>query len=232
MIVIRKSGERGHADYGWLKAFYTFSFANYYDPEHMEFRALRVLNDDIIEPGKGFPTHHHNDMEVVTYILKGSLKHKDSTGEESVITRGDVQRMTTGTGIMHSEYNPSETKTVHLFQTWIVPEETGLTPSYEQKNFPEEEKKGKLCLIASSDGRGNSVIVRQDVNIYASILDGGDTIEQKISAGRHAWVQVAYGEISLNGQTLAEGDGAAVSDEEELKIICKDSAEFLLYDLA
>lgn len=231
MITIRKSEKRGHFNHGWLDTFHTFSFADYYDPAQMGFHALRVINEDRVQAGQGFPTHSHKDMEIVTYVLEGALEHKDSMGNVGIIKPGEVQRMSAGTGVTHSEYNPSTAEMVHLLQIWILPEKKGLTPSYEQKTFSPGQKKGKLCLIASRDGQNGSVTVHQDVNLFSSLLDKGQTLDWAPATGRHTWVQVVRGEIAINQQSLRTGDGAAVSEEKNLKLMAKQDAEFLLFDL-
>jgi hypothetical protein len=231
MIKVRKSAERGHANYGWLDTFYTFSFSSYYDPEHMGFRSLRVINEDFIEPGQGFPTHGHQDMEIITYVLRGELSHKDSMGNGTTILPNEVQRMTAGTGVLHSEYS-SPSDVTHLLQIWIRPEAKGLTPDYEQTFFPPEEKKGKLRLVASRAGTDGSVKINQDVSLYASLLGEGDEVTHDLAAGRHAWVQVVRGPVTVNGVRLESGDGAAVSDETRLALRSESAdSEFLLFDL-
>jgi len=232
MISVRRSNERGHADRGWLDSYHTFSFAEYYDPAFMGFRSLRVINEDWIAPGRGFGTHPHNDMEIVTYVVEGALAHKDSTGTEEVIRPGEVQRMTAGTGIAHSEYNGSTTDPVHLLQIWMLPEREGLRPGYEQRAFPEEEKRGTLRVVASRDGREGSVTVHQDVSLFSGLLQPGETVTYRLQPGRHAWLQVVGGAVTLNGQPLSAGDGAAVSEEEALEIAGREPAEILLFDLA
>lgn len=232
MITIRKAGDRGHFDLGWLDTYHTFSFDQYYDPRHMSFRSLRVINEDRVAPGRGFPKHSHRDMEIITYILEGELRHEDSMGNGSVIRPGDVQRMTAGTGVAHSEANPSPDKPVHLLQIWIMPNQKGLKPGYEQKAFSEEERRGKLRLVASPDGRQGSVSINQDASLFATILDAGQEVSQQLEGDRHAWVQVARGAITVNGEQLDQGDGAAVTGEPQLKIAARDDAEVLLFDLA
>jgi redox-sensitive bicupin YhaK (pirin superfamily) len=232
MITIRKSEERGHFDLGWLETYHTFSFDQYYDPAHTHFRSLRVINEDRVQPTSGFPTHSHRDMEIITYILSGALEHRDSMGTGSVIRPGDVQRMSAGTGVSHSEFNPSDTELVHLLQIWILPRERDLTPSYEQKFFREEERRGKLRLIASEDGRDGSVTINQDASVFATILDAGQTVVHSLDENRYAWLQVARGTIRLNEAELKQGDGAAVSKESSLTIAAHDQAEILLFDLA
>lgn len=231
MIRIRKANERGHFNFGWLDTYHTFSFGDYYDPSFMGFSSLRVINEDFVHAGRGFPAHSHRDMEIITYILEGALQHKDSMGTGSVIRPGDVQRMTAGTGVSHSESNPSTKDSVHLLQIWIMPNERGLKPSYEQTVFSEEQKQGKLCLIASETGRDGSVKVHQDANVYAALLDEGQTVSHQLSPGRHAWLQVARGAISLNGDTLNQGDGAAVSDLSKIDVLGRQRSEILLFDL-
>lgn len=232
MINIRPSNQRGGGDYGWLNTRHSFSFDQYYDPRHMGFRSLRVINEDFVAPGSGFPTHPHRDMEIITYVLQGALEHKDSLGTGSVIRPGDGQRMSAGRGIRHSEANPSTTDPVHLLQIWIMPKEAGIEPSYEQKAFPEEEKRGKLCVIASPDGRDGSVTINQDASLYVTLLAPGQQVAHDLAKGRHAWLQVAKGAVELNGKPLKQGDGAAVSDESKLTIKATEDAEVLLFDLA
>lgn len=232
MITIRKSEERGHLDHGWLDTYHTFSFADYRDPRHMGFRRLRVLNDDRVAPGMGFGTHPHNDMEIITVVLEGTLEHKDSMGNGTQIRPGDVQRMSAGTGITHSEFNPSKTEPVHLLQIWIFPESKGLPPSYEQKRFPPEEKQGRLRLVASRDGRDGSVTIHQDAELFITRLDPGERVEYAIPPGRHVWVHIATGSVLLNGQSLSAGDGAAVTDEQLVTLEGVSAGETLLFDLA
>jgi redox-sensitive bicupin YhaK (pirin superfamily) len=231
MITVRKAQDRGHAHHGWLDSHHTFSFADYYDPEHMGFRDLRVINEDTVQPRRGFETHSHRDMEIVTYVLEGALEHKDSLGTGSVIRPGDVQRMSAGTGVSHSEFNHSATELVHLLQIWILPERDGLRPSYEQKHFPAAERSGALRLVASRDARGGSLRIHQDVDLYASLLREGETADHALRPGRNAWLQVARGRCTLNGTPLEAGDGAAVSGEAALRI-AGGGAELLLFDLA
>jgi len=230
MITIRRAKDRGHFDHGWLNTFHTFSFADYHDPAHMGFRSLRVLNDDRVAPGQGFGEHRHRDMEIVSYVLEGALAHKDSMGNSGVIRPGDVQKMSAGTGVQHSEFNGSRSEPVHFLQIWIVPEVRGIAPAYEQKTFPPETRRGKLRLIGSRDGRDGSVTIRQDVDAYASVLEDGQDVRHALAPGRSAWLHVAEGELELNGNRLEEGDGAAVENERELAIAGK-GAEFLLFDL-
>ena len=231
MINIRRSKERGHANLGWLDSNFTFSFADYYDPQFMGFRDLRVINEDFIEPGQGFPEHGHRDMEIITYMISGELSHKDSMGNGETIRPHEVQRMTAGTGILHSEYS-SPTDRTHLLQIWIVPEKKNLTPSYEQKLFVPEDKQGKLRLVASRGGDGGSVTINQDVSLYASILAKEEAVSHKLGEGRHAWFQIVSGSLEVNGEALNTGDGAAISEEAVLKIkSLEDKTEFLLFDL-
>ncbi len=232
MIALRRSEERGHANYGWLDTYHTFSFADYYDARHMGFGALRVINEDFVAPGTGFPTHPHRDMEIVTYILEGALEHKDSMGNGSVIRVGDVQRMSAGTGVTHSEHNASDKEPVHLLQIWILPEFKGLKPGYEQKQFPETEKRGRLRVVASPDGREGSVTIHQDALIYATVvLETGESVTHTLEPGRRAYVHVARGKARVNGERLAAGDGARVSEETAVNIAADISAEVLLFDL-
>jgi redox-sensitive bicupin YhaK (pirin superfamily) len=234
MITIRPSGERGHANHGWLDTHFSFSFADYYDPENMGFRDLRVINEDRVSAGRGFGMHPHRDMEILTYIIDGELSHRDSMGRGATIKRNDVQRMSAGTGIMHSEVNQSD-KPVHLLQIWILPEAEGLKPSYEDQTFGPEEKQNRLRLIASHDGREGSTRINQDASVYASVLDSGKSLELELKPGRQAWAQLISGELDINGKRLAKGDGAAISGEAALRIASKSGngpAEFLLFDLA
>jgi len=232
MITIRKSEERGHFNHGWLDTYHTFSFDQYFDPAHSHFHSLRVINEDRVRAGQGFPTHSHRDMEIITYILSGSLEHRDSMGNGSVIRPGDVQRMSAGTGVSHSEFNPSPTEACHLLQIWIVPKAKKLTPSYEQKFFGEDERRGQLRMIASDDGRDGAVTIHQDARVYASLVDAGQSIAHQLDESRHAWLQVARGSLSLNGGKLSQGDGAAITSESQLTVIAADTSEFLLFDLA
>lgn len=233
MITVRKSEERGSADFGWLKALYSFSFANYNDPRHTGFRSLLVINEDWIDPARGFPLHGHRDMEIVTYLLSGAIAHRDSMGNEAVTHAGEAQRMTAGTGIRHSEYNPSQTEHTHSFQIWILPERSGLPPSYETRRFDDAAKRGRLCPIVARDGRDGAMTIAQDATIYAAVLSHGEAVRHKIADSRHAWVQVARGAVTVNGVALAQGDGAAVSAETALDIVGgSNDAEFLLFDLS
>jgi redox-sensitive bicupin YhaK (pirin superfamily) len=232
MIKIRRAEDRGHANYGWLDTHYTFSFNTYYDERYMGFRALRVINEDFIEPRQGFPTHSHRDMEIISYVVAGDLSHKDSIGNGTTIRPHEVQRMTAGTGVRHSEYS-SETEKTHLLQIWIEPETMGLEPGYEQIYVAPEKKRGGLKLIAARAGGEDAVVIHQDASVYASILSAGQDVTHNIAAGRHAWVQVVKGSLEVNGDFLNTGDGAAVSEEAALKIrALEDETEFLLFDLA
>ncbi len=231
MITLRQGDERGHANHGWLDSYHTFSFANYYDPKHMGFRDLRVINEDWIQPSAGFGAHSHRDMEIITYVLEGALEHKDSLGTGAVIKPGDAQRMSAGTGITHSEFNNSTTSPVHLLQIWIMPDTDGVTPSYEQKNFPLEEKLGKLRLIAAKDGREGAVKINQDVDLYTSVLETGDRLVHVLQPNRYAWLQVARGEVKVNNVDLKAGDAIAASETESLNISTDTEAEILLFDL-
>jgi redox-sensitive bicupin YhaK (pirin superfamily) len=232
MIEVRRSAERGHADHGWLSSRHTFSFAGYHDPRYMGFRALRVINEDRVQPGQGFGTHPHRDMEILSYVLAGALQHKDSMGNGSVIRPGEVQRMSAGTGVTHSEFNPSRSEVVHFLQVWILPEAEGLPPSYEQRQFAREERRDALRLVASRDGRDQSVTIHQDAAVYASLLSGGAEVVHRLAGERHAWVQVASGQVSVNGRALGPGDGAALSDESAVRLAAASDAEVLLFDLA
>ncbi len=232
MIKIRKSDERGGGNFGWLDTKYTFSFNNYYDPRFMGFRNLRVINEDFVEANQGFGTHGHSDMEIITYVISGELAHKDSSGGAEVLRPHEVQRMTAGSGIRHSEFNPSETEQVHLLQIWILPEKDGLEPGYEQTYFAPETKQGKLKLVAARGGDDGSVRINQDVKLYSSILKNGDEISFELAENRHAWIQIVKGSLELNGEKLLAGDGAAASDEKVLQIkSVADETEFLLFDL-
>lgn len=231
MITIRKAEDRGHADHGWLDTYHTFSFASYRDPEHMGFRSLRVMNEDVVQPGQGFGTHPHRDMEIVTYVLKGALEHKDSMGNGEVLRPGEFQRMSAGTGITHSEFNPSDSDPVHLYQIWLFPERKGIEPSYEQKRFPDDERHNQLRLVASRDAADGSLLIHQDARIFLATLDVGTQISHELTADRHAWLQVLRGAVSLNGHDLQTSDGAAISDETLLNITAIQPAEILLFDL-
>jgi len=232
MIAIRPAAERGHADHGWLDTRHTFSFASYHDPRHMGFRSLRVINEDRVKPGEGFGTHAHRDMEILTWVLEGALGHKDSMGNGSVIRPGDLQRMSAGTGVTHSEFNPSPEAPVHFLQIWLLPRERGLPPGYEQQRFPQEERRGRLRLIAAGDGRDGAVTIHQDADLWTALLQPNESVRHALAPGRYAWLHVARGAVSLNGSTLGAGDGAAVSDEAALEIAGAARAEVLLFDLA
>ena len=232
MIVRRPAEERGRANLGWLDSRHTFSFAEYHDPAHMGFRALRVINEDRVQPARGFGTHGHRDMEILSYVLEGELAHRDSMGTGSIIRPGDVQRMSAGTGVLHSEMNPSPTEPVHFLQIWLLPERRGLPPGYEQKRFEPAEKRGTLRLVASRDGREGSITVHQDVDLYAGMFGPRERATLEIGAGRHAWVQVARGEVSLNTEVLSQGDGAAISDEARVELHGISESEVLVFNLA
>ncbi len=229
MIEIRPSEERGHNELSWLNSRFTFSFDQYYDPEHVQFRSLRVINEDVVAPGGGFPTHPHRDMEILTWILEGALEHRDNTGGRGVIRPGELQHMTAGRGVMHSEFNPSPKDPVHLLQIWLLPERKGLDPSYEQLAFPDAELRGKFNLVA---GPKAPVTIHQDVNLYIARLDKGAEASHSIAAERHAWVQIARGAVRLNGTEMKAGDGAAISDESEIRVEAREPSEVLLFDLA
>lgn len=231
-IKVRKASDRGHFDHGWLDTYHTFSFAGYFNLAHTGFRTLRVINEDRVQPGEGFGTHPHSDMEILTYVLQGELAHKDSMGNGSVIRAGEVQRMTAGRGITHSEFNHSPDEPVHFLQIWILPEKKGLEPSYEQRALPDEEKRNRLLLVASRDGGGDSVIIHQDVNVYASSLDPVKAVSFEVQPDRHVWIQVVRGAIEIGGVKLSLGDGVAVEGPERLRITGQENAEFLLFDLA
>jgi redox-sensitive bicupin YhaK (pirin superfamily) len=232
MLTLRKSEDRGRANFGWLDSRHSFSFGHYHDPAHMGFGPLRVINDDRVAGGGGFPTHPHQDMEIISYVLEGGLAHRDSIGNGSVIRPGDVQRMSAGTGIRHSEFNDSKSDKAHFLQIWILPEREGLTPSYEQKAFTPEEKRGRLRLVGSRDGREGSVTIHQDVDLYATLLGDGDAVRHTLRAGRIAWVQVARGTATLNGEQLRPGDGVAIETAGPLELVgTSDDAELLLFDM-
>jgi redox-sensitive bicupin YhaK (pirin superfamily) len=231
MLTIRRAEDRGHADHGWLNTYHTFSFADYYDPSHMGFRGLRVINEDRVQPGKGFGTHPHRDMEIISYVLEGGLQHRDSMGTGSVIRPGDLQRMSAGTGVLHSEFNASDKELVHFLQIWILPAHQGIEPSYEQKTLEAKDKAGRLRLVASPNGKDGTVTVHADVLLYAGLLHEGQTGELAIPKGRHAWVQVARGTARINGQALKAGDGAALSEVPTVKVEGVDHSEVLVFDL-
>ena len=230
MIRIRKAADRGHAQYDWLDTWHTFSFDTYHDPAHMGFRSLRVMNEDRVQPGQGFGMHGHRDMEIVTYVLEGALEHKDNMGNGSIIHAGEFQRMSAGTGIRHGEFNPSQTEPVHLYQIWLLPATKGLKPSYEQRTFSEQEKQGKLLLVASPDADG-ALTIHQDARIFLSSLRSDEQLSHVLQPGRHAWVQVLRGAVDINGQRLAASDGAAVSDELSVTMRATEPAEVMLFDL-
>jgi len=232
MIKLRPSQDRGHTKLSWLDSRHTFSFGEYHDRKHQGFQQLRVINEDQVQPGKGFETHSHRDMEIISYVLEGTLAHKDSVGTSSLIRAGEVQRMSAGTGIRHSEYNPSKTSQVHFLQIWILPDRRDLEPSYEQRAFMREEKHGQWRLVAAKDGRDGALTVHQDVELYITLLDPGEKLNYRLQTDRHAWVQVTRGEVVLNGTRLMQGDGAAVSQEEILETNTMTQAEVLLFDLA
>jgi len=231
MVTVRKAQERGHANHGWLDTWHTFSFADYYDPREMGFGPLRVINDDTVQPGRGFGTHGHRDMEIITYVLEGALEHKDSMGNGSIIRPGNVQRMSAGTGVQHSEFNPSRDELVHLLQIWIEPDVRGVRPSYEEKQFGAQDKKGRLRLIASPDGRDGSVTIHQDARVYAGVLDAGDSVRQALDLARRAYVHVARGEVNVNGEKLKAGDGARIRGATEITLRDGKGGEVLLFDL-
>src|ERR671922_1501693 len=225
---VRRAAERGHAEHGWLDSYHSFSFADYYDPQHMGYGVLRVINEDRVQPGTGFGTHGHRDMEIITYVLEGALGHQDSMGNGSTIVPGDVQRMSAGSGVRHSEFNHEKHGVTHFLQIWIEPSVTGIPPSYEQKHFKPADKRGRLRLIASPDGRDGSVTIHQDALVHASLLERGERASYTLRPRRHAWLQVARGSVQLNGHGLREGDGAAISDETRVDVEAEDSSEVLL----
>lgn len=232
MLTLRRSAERGHANHGWLDSFHTFSFANYYDPTHMGFGALRVINDDRIAAGRGFGTHGHRDMEIITYVLDGAIAHKDSMGSGSTIQPGNVQRMSAGRGVMHSEFNPRADKETHMLQIWIEPNVTGIAPEYEEKAFSDAQKRGRLQAVISGDGVDGSMTIHQDVRLYAGLFDGDESATLELAPGRRAWVHVARGSLTVNGVALAAGDAVAISDETRVALSGGDNAEVLVFDLA
>ncbi len=232
MLTKLPSERRGHTDIGWLDSHHTFSFGEFHDPRQMGFRALRVINEDRVEPGRGFGAHQHRDMEILSYVLEGELAHRDSMGTGSVIRPGDVQRMSAGTGVTHSEQNPSPANPVHFFQIWLLPAQRGIPPGYEQKTFPDSEKQGRLRLVAASDGRDGAITIHADADLYAGLLAAGQSARLDLRPGRHAWVQVARGDVTVNGEALAPGDGAAISDEGAVDITASSLAEVLVFDLA
>jgi redox-sensitive bicupin YhaK (pirin superfamily) len=231
MLTIRRAEERGHADHGWLNSHHTFSFANYYDPEHMGFRSLRVINDDTVQGGGGFGSHPHRDMEIISYVLDGKLSHKDSMGTGSIIERGDVQRMSAGTGVVHSEFNASATSAVHFLQIWLLPN-ARVAPSYEQKRFSDDDKRGRLRLVASNDARDGSVLLHTDADVYSTLLGQGERVEHVLAEGRGAWIHVASGSATVNGERLSAGDAASSENGGSIVLEGIDNAEVLLFDLA
>lgn len=232
MMTLRPALERGHANHGWLDTWHTFSFSSYQDPRHMGFRNLRVINDDVVAGGQGFGAHPHQDMEIVTYVLEGALQHKDSMGNNGLIRPGEVQRMSAGTGVRHSEFNASPDEKVHLLQIWLLPAKRGITPGYEQKAFSREARQGQLKLVASPDGADGSVTVNTDARMFAALLAKGESAEHTLAPGRHAWIHVARGNVKVNGRVLSAGDGAALSDEGSVKLEGVDQGEVLVFDLA
>jgi len=232
MIQVRKAAERGHFDHGWLDTYHTFSFGDYYDPGHMGFRSLRVINDDRVHPGQGFGMHGHRDMEIVTYVLDGALEHKDSMGNGSTIRAGELQRITAGTGVRHSEFNPSDKEGVHLYQIWLLPQRKGLEPGYEELALSEEEKRGRFRLVASPNGAAGSLTIHQDARLYLASLLPGESITQEIEPSRGAWLQVLRGKVNFHGSDLSAGDGVAVTDENAISVQATDPSEVLLFDLA
>jgi quercetin 2,3-dioxygenase len=231
MITKRPAGERGQTKLDWLDGRHTFSFNRYYDPRYTGFSDLLVINEDVVAPAKGFGTHSHRDMEIITYVIAGELQHRDSMGNSSVIRPGEVQRMSAGTGVSHSEFNPSPERPTHLLQIWITPEREGISPDYEQREFSEEERRGHLRLIASRSGSDGSVMIHQDAAVYSALLEAGEELTFSIRRGRHVWIQVVRGAVTVNGETLATSDGAAISDEEQIRIIAREPSEILLFDL-
>lgn len=232
MLTLRKSTDRGHFNHGWLDTYHTFSFADYYDPRQMGFRSLRVINEDRVKPGHGFGRHGHRDMEIVTYVLDGALEHKDSLGHGEVLRPGEFQRITAGTGIEHSEFNPSETEPVHLYQIWLLPERRGLTPGYEQKAFPDAGQRDRWRVVASHDGRDGSLTIHQDAVLSLATLDAGRELAYPLALGRHAWLQVLRGAVAVNGEALTAGDGVAVSAEESVAVRAAETSAVMLFDLA
>lgn len=232
MITLRPAAERGHADHGWLQTWHTFSFAHYHDPDFMGFRALRVINEDLVAPGRGFGEHPHRDMEILTYVLAGAIEHRDSMGNGSIVRAGDLQRMSAGTGVTHSEYNPSDCEQLHLLQIWIKPSSTGLTPSYQQRSFDPSARQGRLQLLASADGRDDSLTIHQDVDLYAAQLTPGDTTTHELAADHGAWLHLLRGTVNLRGTAMQTGDSAAVEAEPRIEITATGDAEVLLFDLS
>ena len=232
MLLIRRSDDRGRAKLSWLDSRHTFSFADYHDPRYMGYGPLRVINEDRVQPGKGFGTHAHSDMEIISYVLEGELAHRDSMGNGSVIRRGDVQRMSAGTGVQHSEFNHSQAKPVHFFQIWLLPDRRGLAPGYEEKHFDDDTRRGRLKLVASRDGRDGSVVVHQNADLYTALLAAGDEVSLATERTRKGWVQVASGAVTVNGEELAAGDGAAIAYEDNIAIRASSATELLLFDMA
>jgi len=230
-MIVRTGAERGHFDHGWLDTYHTFSFASYHDPRHMGFRSLRVINEDRVQPGEGFGTHAHRDMEILTWVLEGALEHKDSMGNGSIIRPGDIQRMSAGTGVTHSEFNPSREEPVHLLQIWLLPRQRGLAPGYEEKRFAPETRRGDFRLIAARDGRDGAVAIHQDADLWTALLEPSASVRHAFETGRHAWLHVAVGTVTANGVKLRAGDGAALSDEQAIEVTASDRAEILLFDL-
>lgn len=230
-IRVRRANERGHAQYDWLDTWHTFSFDTYYDPAQNGFSVLRVINEDRVQPGQGFGMHGHKDMEIITYVLEGELEHRDSLGSGSVLRPGEFQRMSAGTGIRHSEFNPSSSESVHLYQNWLLPKQKGLTPSYEQKSFSEDERRGRLRLVASPEAQDGSLLIHQDARVYLAILEAGQEIQHQLLQNRHAWLQVLRGAVQLNGHALETSDGAAISDETPLSLRANEAAEIMFFDL-
>jgi quercetin 2,3-dioxygenase len=231
MRTIRRGSDRGHANHGWLDTYHTFSFAEYRDPNHMGFHKLRVMNEDRVAPGQGFGTHPHRDMEIVTYVLEGALEHRDSMGNGEVLRPGEFQRMTAGTGITHSEFNPSATESVHLYQIWLYPSQKGLVPSYEQKAFPDSDKRGRLRLVASPDGADGSLAIHQDARIFLALFECGETLTHELASPRAAWLQVLRGAVRMEGETLRAGDGAAIEEESAVRLEGVEAGEVMLFDL-
>jgi len=232
MITIRRANERGHAEHGWLDSYHTFSFADYHDPKHMGFQALRVINEDRVAPGQGFGTHGHRDMEIISYVLEGALAHKDSMGTGSVLRPGDVQCMSAGTGVRHSEFNGSDSEPVHFLQIWIIPDKAGYAPSYQEKKFSDDDKRGRLRLVASSDGRDGSLTIHQDAKLYAGLFSAGEQAKLELLPGRRAWVHVAKGALTVNGELLKAGDAAAIEKTSAVEISGQDAGEVLVFDLS
>lgn len=232
MITVRRSEDRGHLNHGWLDTYHTFSFGEYYDPKHMRFRALRVINEDVVAPGAGFPKHPHHDMEIISYVVDGAIAHQDSLGHGATLRPGEVQVMSAGTGIEHSEFNPEKDKPLHLLQIWIMPRAKNLPARWDQKEFPYEDRRNRLRTLVSEDGRDGSLTIQQDARLLGATLEAGQSLVHRLDAGRHAWVQVVRGEVSVLGEALKAGDGAGISDEQEITIQAEENAEFLVFDLA